>query len=261
MKAKTRHIKGAGRKGAAGGTEQRDLGVSAKDPLPFVFLNLAMTADGKIASANRAVSSFSSSYDKRLMMVLRARADAVMAGARTVDLGPVTLGPGAAKYRRMRLKRGLTEYNLRVIVSGSGTIDPGAEIFRKRYSPIIILTSGRITQAKLKRLQSVADEVKICGRREIDFVKALQWLRKKWGVRHLLCEGGGEINSGLFAAGVVDELYLTICPKIFGGRDAPTIVDGLGIENLSDATALRLSSLRRIGDELYLVYKVQRQQR
>ncbi len=97
--------------------------------MPFVFVNLAMTADGKIATANRAISTFGSKRDHDHLLKLRATADAVMAGATTVNAAPVNLGPGAAKYRRQRLKRGLSEYNLRVIVSGSGSINPDAEIF------------------------------------------------------------------------------------------------------------------------------------
>ena len=53
---------------------------------------------------------------------------------------------------------------------------------------------------------------------ELDFVEALRWLREKWNVRRLLCEGGGEINAGLFRQGVVDEIHLTMSPLIFGGR-------------------------------------------
>jgi len=100
--------------------------------LPFVLLNVAMTADGKIATANRAVSSFGSLYDKDHLMELRATTDAVMSGARTADLNDITLGPGSAKYRRARLRHGLAEYNLRIIVSGLGTINPRAEIFKRR---------------------------------------------------------------------------------------------------------------------------------
>ena len=68
-----------------------------------------------------------------------------MSGARTVDLvSPVeAAGPGGLKFRAKRLRQGLTEYNLRVIVSGGGTIDPRAEIFKHRFSPIIILTTAR----------------------------------------------------------------------------------------------------------------------
>src|SRR5689334_14520569 len=107
--------------------------------LPFLFVNMAMTADGKIATANRAVSSFGSKRDLARLFELRATADAVMSGARTVDLNPVSLGPGAKKYRLQRLRRGLAEYNLRVVVSGSGSINPNAEIFKTRFSPIIVL--------------------------------------------------------------------------------------------------------------------------
>ena len=138
-----------------------------------------MSADGKIASANGAIPNFGSKRDKQHLMELRTYADAVMSGARTVDLNPVTLGPGPAKYRRERLRNGLAEYNLRVIVSGAGSIDPNAKIFEKRFSPIIILTTERISAARLKKLKKAADDVKICGRNAVDFPVALRWLRKK----------------------------------------------------------------------------------
>lgn len=229
---------------------------SSRSKRPYVFLNMAMTADGKIATSNRAVSSFSSRRDHDHLLELRATADAVMAGARTVDSNPINLGPGPAKYRRWRVKHGLAEYNLRVIVSGSGSINPEAEIFKHRFSPIIILITKRATKAKLDRLRAVADEVMVFGKREIDFCAALRWLRKKWRVRRLLCEGGGELNGALLVSGLVDELNLTISPKIFGGRAAPTIADGAGVLKLAEATNLKLSLMKRVGDELFLVYQV-----
>ena len=100
----------------------------------------------------------------------------------------------------------------------------------------------------------MADEVKICGKREIDFSRALGWLREKWKIKRLLCEGGGELNSALFGAGLVDRLHLTLCPKIFGGRDAPTIADATGSLKLACATRFKLKSVKPIGNELFLVY-------
>lgn len=222
--------------------------------LPFVFVNVAITADGKIATANRAVSSFSSRRDHDHLLELRTMADAVIAGARTVDSNPVNLGPGPVKYRQMRKTHGFAEFNLRVIVSGSAGIDPNAEIFKQKFSPIIVLTTARADAEKLARLRELADEVKILGEHEIDFRKALVWLRKKWKVKRLLCEGGGELNDALFRAGLVNEVHLTICPKIFGGRNAPTLADGDGILKLPDAAQLKLKSMKRIGDELFAVY-------
>ncbi len=224
-------------------------------PLPFVFLNAAMTADGKLAPATRHFEPFAGPRDREHLLELRATADAVMAGARTVDLDRVNLGPGPARFRRLRLKRGLSEYNLRIIVSGHGTIDPRAEIFRHRFSPIIILTSETVPRRKLVQLQSIADEVKVIGKGEIDFDAAFCWLRAKWNVKRLLCEGGGQVNGALFDAGLVDELHLTISPVIFGGRAAPTLADGAGAERLADAARLRLVSMKRIAADLFLVYR------
>lgn len=223
--------------------------------LPFVFLNAAITADGKIAPANRHFEPFTTSRDRAHLLELRATADAVMAGARTVDLDRVNLGAGPAKYRRLRGRHGLAEQNLRVIVSGAGTINPAAEIFKHRFSPIIILASETISRRRLRQLQSLADEVKVIGKTEIDFPAALRWLRAQWKVRRLLCEGGGEVNAALFAAGVVDEVHLTMSPVIFGGRAAPTLADGPGVKLLAEAARLRLVAMKRAGQDLFLVYR------
>src|SRR5688572_2198487 len=71
---------------------------------PFVFINAAITADGKLASADRHIPSPGSKRDQEHMMELRTLADAVLIGARTADLHPVHLGPGGQKYRKLRLK-------------------------------------------------------------------------------------------------------------------------------------------------------------
>jgi len=221
---------------------------------PFVLINMAMTADGKIATANRAVSSFGSKRDHDHLLALRATADAVMCGARTADLNDINLGPGPKQFRILRRKRRLAEYNLRLIVSGSGSINPAAEVFSHRFSPIIILTTGRMTATTRRRLAATGATIRVCGRREINFRATLRWLRQQWNVRRLLCEGGGELNAAWFEAGLVDELHLTVCPKIFGGRRAPTIADGDGFPTLAQAARLTLKSARRKGDELFLIY-------
>jgi len=223
--------------------------------LPFVLVNMAMTADGKIATANRAVSSFGSARDHEHLLALRATADAVLAGARTVDSAAINLGPGPARFRRLRRQNGLAEHNLRVIASGNGSLDPDAEVFRHRFSPILILTTERASQATLRRLRAVADAVKVCGRREINFPEAFGWLHDEWGVKRLLCEGGGALNDALFRAGLVDELHLTICPKIFGGRTAPTIAEGIGFGRLAGTFPLQIKSIRRRGDEIFTVWR------
>lgn len=229
---------------------------SLNSKLPFVLVNMAITADGKIATANRAISSFGSRYDHDHLLELRATADAVMSGARTVDSAKINMGPGPAKYRQLRLKHGLAEYNLRVIVSRSATLNPAAEVFRHWFSPMIVLTTACANQRRLALLRKLADEVKICGAKEINFHRALAWLHERWKVNRLLCEGGGELNDALFRAGLVNELHLTICPKIFGGHESPTIAEGVGTLRLADSTQLKLKSMREVRDELFVIYRV-----
>jgi 2,5-diamino-6-(ribosylamino)-4(3H)-pyrimidinone 5'-phosphate reductase len=229
--------------------------VIGRKKLPFVLINMAITADGKIATANRAVSSLGSKWDQEHLLELRATADAVMAGARTVDLNPVNMGPGPKKFRQRRLRAGLEEYNLRVIVSGSGSINPKAEIFHQRFSPIIIITAGSISERRLISLQKRGGIVQPFGRDAIDFPAALRWLRQEWNVKRLLCEGGGELNGALFADDLIDEIHLTICPKIVGGKAAPTIADGADPLRLAQARQFKLMSTKRRGDELFAVYR------
>src|SRR6185503_20526224 len=88
-----------------------------RDGLPFVYLNVATTADGELAPANRHFVPFSSKRDQELLIELRTRCDAVMAGARTVDSVPVNLGPGGKKHRDARIRHRHAEYNIRVVVS------------------------------------------------------------------------------------------------------------------------------------------------
>jgi riboflavin-specific deaminase-like protein len=225
-----------------------------KKQLPFVFSNFAMTADGKIAFAGGDFTPFSSRRDREHMMELRATADAVMCGARTIETTGTILGNGGEKFRKLRLKHGLAEFPLRVIVSGSGSINPAAKIFKSRFSPIVILATGRISKANLKRLRVVADEIKICGKTEINMPATLRWLREKWKVRRLLCEGGGELHGALIRANLLDELHLTVCPKIFGGQSAPTIADSEGFIRLANAAQFKLNSINPVQDELFAVF-------
>lgn len=228
--------------------------VSRDSRLPFVFINQAMSADGKIATANRAVHSFGSPRDLRHLYELRATADAVMCGARTVEISEATLGNGGRSFERRRLQAGLAAAPLRIIVSGSGSVAPSAPIFQTHFSPILVLTTGRAAPARLRRLRELADEVKVCGEREIDFPAALGWLRAQWQVKRLLCEGGGDLNDTLFRAGLVDEIHLTLCPFVFGGRAAPTIAEGLGQPCLAKAAQFRLTAFKRRNGELFTVY-------
>jgi riboflavin-specific deaminase-like protein len=224
---------------------------------PFVFLNVAVTADGKIASENHQVTTFGSPADLHHLYELRSTADAIICGARTVEATQATLGNGSEAFRRRRLRHGLSEYPLRIIVSGSGSISSDAAIWSQRFSPILVLTTER-SRREWKRLRGLANDVWSLGRSTIDFTKALERLHQEHGVRRLLCEGGGELNEALIHAGLVDELHITFCPLLLAGRRAPTLADGPGIPVLADAARFRLKRRRVVGSELFSVYSAVR---
>ena len=227
---------------------------------PFVFLNVAVTADGKIASENHQVTTFGSSADSHHLYELRSTTDAIVCGARTLEATQATLGNGGDAFRRRRLRHGLSEHPLRIIVSGSGSISADAAIWSQRFSPILVLTTER-SRREWKRLRGLADDVWSLGRSTIDFAKALERLHQEHGVRRLLCEGGGELNEALIHAGLVDEVHITFCPLLLAGRRAPTLADGPGIPILADAARFRLKSRRAVGSELFAVYTAVRPER
>lgn len=228
---------------------------SYRNERPYVLVNMAMTADGKIASANRAVTTFGSPRDQHHLYTLRATADAIVCGARTVEETGATLGNGGAKYAAQRLRHYLAGHPLRILVSGSGSLDLKAPVFQERFSPILILTTQRVGAKRLRQLESVADAVWVADGPELDFRAAFIWLRRNHGVRRLLCEGGGELNDAVFRANLVDELHLTICPHILGGRTASTIADGLGVSHLAKAGIYQIHSFQAKNGELFTVWK------
>ena len=220
---------------------------------PWISLNMAMTLDGKIATENRRFASFGSPRDQARLYELRARADAVMTGAGTLRAQDVDLNSGGTRYQRLRRRRGLSPENLRIVVSSSGNLPPAARLFREPGGPIIILTSERgLRRQRGVHLSSTQVQVKAFGETEVEWPKALTWLRREAGIRRLHCEGGGDLNEGLFRAGVVDEIFLTVCPLILAGRSAPTIADGLGIPQLAEVEPFAFTDLEQHGDEIFL---------
>src|SRR2546430_10627656 len=193
--------------------------------LPRVLINGAVSADGKLALENRSLIQFSSPRDQFLVFQLRARADAVLSGAETVQTFHIDLSAGPPQCRAERKRKGLPPEPLRVLVSEDGRVDRHARIFKKPVSLIIVLTTRRALEQCAKQLRGLAT-VKGFGQSKLNFPSAFRWLRDKFGVRSILCEGGGETNAALVRAGVVDEIHLTICPLVLCGARAPTLCDG-----------------------------------
>ncbi len=227
-----------------------------RSPLPFVYVNMAISADAKIASADRRLTSFGSPRDEQHLYELRTGADAIFCGARTIEQSRSTLGNGGPEFTRRRVRAGRAAFPLRVVVTGSGSLSREAEIWRRDYGPILVVTTPRAPSSALRWFRAQAAGVFVSEGPEVDWTAVLDWLGRTHGVKQVLSEGGGELNDALFRAGVVQEMHLTWCPWLIGGSAAPTVADGQGHPRLAEASLFRLARRRRVGSEYFLVFRV-----
>lgn len=216
---------------------------------PYILCNMAMSADGKIASRS-GYSRFGSVADERHLYRLRADVDAIMSGAVTIDKEQATLTTQTAGSMHNRARK-----PLRIIITNRGSLPITAPIFSTPGPPILVITSPKISRAQLAKYQNVAAEVYQSETFPIDWSDALTWLATQWQVSRLLCEGGGRLNQSLIQAGFIDEIHLTICPVIVGGSETPTIADGEAFPNLASSAKWELIERRQRGSECFVQFR------
>jgi 2,5-diamino-6-(ribosylamino)-4(3H)-pyrimidinone 5'-phosphate reductase len=223
---------------------------------PFVYVNMAMTADGKITSALREYPELTSRHDRANMDRLRADADAILVGAGTLRADDPPLHVRSEALRALRRTLGKPDGLDRVVVSARLDLAPDSRFFDDAHGgKRIVATVEDAPSDRVAALGRLA-EVWRHGRGAVDLRAVLRRLRE-CGVERLLVEGGGETNWALVRDDLVDELHVTVAPWLLGGRDAPTMLEGPGFP-MADRRALRLADVRRIDDELYLRYAVVR---
>ena len=142
------------------------------------------------------------------------------------------------------------------MLSNSGRINPALRIFQKPGAPVVIFSTSRMPLRTWNALALKA-EILLHDSPAVDLAQALATLRCVHNIRRLVCEGGGTLFRNLIAAGLVDELHLTLCPRIFGGRGAPTLT-GIASDFLPHSAGLRLIEMLPAGDECFTRWKVLR---
>ena len=224
---------------------------------PRVVANFASTLDGKIAPSSDFLAGpvvlSRKAADHVRMRTLRASADAILIGAGNLRSDDPDLALAVAERARRRTS-GLAE-PMRIVVtrSGLGLSSAQAVFDPQKGGTTIVAHTSAMTAAKREELGARA-ELTCLGEAEVDVPALLSWLYDARGVRELLCEGGGILTEQLFRAQAVDELYLTLVPRILGGVGAPTLVEGrgFGMDEIPDG---RLVQVDRAGDELFLRYQ------
>jgi riboflavin-specific deaminase-like protein len=197
------------------------LGDKAPRQRPYLALNMVSSLDGK-ATIEWRTKGLSTELDRLLFHHLRTQADAIMVGAGTVRIERYGRMAKSEELRDKREREGLARDPLAVVVSGRLDLPADLPLLNDPEQRVIIATGS---DASLPGLGEQVEYARVGD----DLPLLMACLREDHGVRSVLCEGGPTLNSHLLAAGLVDELFLTLNPKLAGGAAALTIVAGRGL--------------------------------
>jgi riboflavin biosynthesis pyrimidine reductase len=217
----------AGTLEAARALDDLRLGDAAPDDRPYVVANMVSSADGR-ATLDGASAGLSGPADRALFHALRGQVDAVLAGTGTLRVERYRRLTMQPERREGRRARGLAPDPLAVVLSRSGDL-PDIELLTDPEQPRAVFTGD-----------------------DADPASALRRVRQEHGVRSLLCEGGPTLLGSLFAAGLVDELFLVLSPVVVGG-DWPRTVVGPAFH---PPVTLELVHLLEHDDMLFTRYRI-----
>lgn len=239
---------------------------------PRTTVVLAMSADGKIADAKRSPPQFGSPTDKAHLEKQVALADGVLFGAGTLRAGGTAMRVVSSDLLKQRELQKKPLQPVQIVCSRSAKIDPQLPFFRQAVPRWLLTTDvgalhwpaapekapgfERVLAIEAARPTTLAAGVPDNASPEIDWIVAFKHL-KTLGLEQIAVLGGGDLIASLLLVDLIDEIWLTICPLLLGGVNAPTPVEGSGL--LVDlAPRLELLSVQPIGHEIFLHYRLQR---
>lgn len=203
---------------------------------PYIVINMIATIDGKTVSGERDenVMDLGSKHDHETMRNIERTVDGVMIGAST-----------------LRATKNITydKRLFRIVVANRTQLSPDSQFFTESPEKAFVITN----ENSLERYQQQSLNCHAFGNTTINFLEALHFLRNSLSIKTLLVEGGSELNASLLAIGVVDELFLTVAPKIKLGRNTPTYAGGEPLTR-DQMLKFKLISCKPQGDEVFLRY-------
>ncbi len=194
---------------------------------PYVRINVAMTADGKIDSVARHGASISSDADRARVDKLRADSDAVMVGGRTLLGDDPHLTVKSPELRAARQARGLPQNPAKVGVVTVAELRLDSRFLTSGPARRLLYTTARSAPEHIARLTAAGTEVFILGAEQVDLAGVMVSLFDL-GLRQVLVEGGGTLIAEVLRLDLADELTIYVAPRIHGGASAPTLADGPG---------------------------------
>lgn len=211
--------------------------------MPFIILKTAQSLDGKIASFTGDSQWITSEESRQYVQKLRQEVDAVLVGVNTV----------LRDNPRLTVRLTPPKKLFKIIIDPHLKTPLKARLFKNAKKVILLTTKQSVSSVKKKILRNKAEimEVKYTPEGKLDLVEALKRLSMS-GITSILVEGGGETLAGFIEKGLFDEIYFFIAPKIIGGRNALTSVEGGGTAEIHNALSFKKYTLKKIGQDLLI---------
>jgi riboflavin biosynthesis pyrimidine reductase len=227
-----------------------DLAQMAGEERPYTVVNFVASADGRATFKGRSSQLGDDAGDRAVFHGLREIADAVLVGTGTLRAeryGRLARDP---ERRARRLEAGLPAEPLCCIVTRSGEVPIGIPLFQEPEARVVVFSP---TDFDTGRCAADVQAVRL-DPGELTLTTALRRLRSEHGIRVLLCEGGPTVFGALLQEDLVDELFLTLAPKLTGGGVGPAITNG---PELAEPATLAVQWLLEHNGSLFLRYRVQ----
>ena len=211
---------------------------------PFVIMKTAMTLDGKIATCQGDSKWISGESSRQYVHTVRDRVAAIMVGINTV------IADNPSLTTRLDSKKGKDP--VRIIVDSKGIIPLDSKVINvESAAEVILATTTALAFEKEKQLMDRKVRIiKVEGLDgHVDLIKLMDELYKL-EIDSVLMEGGGGLNAAALNSGIVDKVMMFIAPRIIGGKDAKTPVEGVGIQLMKDAVNLENINISRFGGDI-----------
>ena len=216
---------------------------------PYVVMKYAMTLDGKIATKTGASKWITGEAARAEVQHMRHRYMGIMAGIGTVLADDPMLNVRVEGWKSpIRI---LCDSGLRIPLDGQIVKSAG------KYRTIVAYADSENTEAKRKRLHEMGVETICCPdeNNQVDLKKLMRYLGEE-GIDSILLEGGGTLNDSALRAGIVQEVQAFIAPKLFGGMNSKTSVEGIGVRFPSEAVKLKCTDICQIGEDIRITCQV-----
>lgn len=234
----------------------RDLSFPARRARPFFYTNFVQTVDGKVQvlTDGRAYWPIGGATDYATLVGLRAHADTLVHGKHTGMWMRHLDRLGAPSFQDRRAAHGKTRDLLYIVISAHPDPDLAEFLGDPPRGVGTLLATTRSATVPQRLAQAV--EVVRLGEDRVDLIAFSAYLHEG-GYRHILVEGGPTLLAGFLAVALLDEIFVTIAPKIVGNRGGATLTMVEGhLFPPEEVKKLRLLSVSEVEDEVYLRYRV-----